>query len=130
MFQKSLPLLCRAESSEVSTREKEGTPRLTPRGDSRRVCTKTFLEQPPPVCGCFKKAPYSVVPSVSEASTPHFVLPRVAWHPKGKKGDLSADASGLHRVRPLASLGGDIKGSLGETKIFLETILLSYLLNP
>ena len=71
-----------------------------------------------------KKVPYSVVPSVSEASTPHFVLSRVAWHPKGKKGDLSADASGFHRVRPLASLGvteevrGDIKGSLGGTKYF------------
>jgi len=33
MFQKSLHPLCPAESSEVSTREKEGTPRLTPRGD-------------------------------------------------------------------------------------------------
>jgi len=32
-----------------------------------------------------KKSPYSAVPSVSEASTPHFVLPRVAWHSKGKK---------------------------------------------
>jgi hypothetical protein len=64
------------------------------------------------------KSPYSVVPSVSEASTPHFVLPRVAWHPKGKKGDLSADASGLHRVRLLASFGKTLKGASEQQKYF------------
>jgi len=42
-----------------------------------------------------------------------------------EKRALSADASGLHRVRLLALPGGDIKVSLGATKIFLETILLS-----
>jgi hypothetical protein len=48
----------------------------------------------------FKKVPYSVLPSDSEASTPHFVLPRVARHPSlrsGRRpqgGDPSADASG------------------------------------
>ena len=47
------------------------------------------------VLGLYKKVPYSVVPSDSEASTPHFVLPRVARHPslrserqyKGARGD-------------------------------------------
>jgi hypothetical protein len=44
--------------------------------------------------GLFKKVPRFVVPSESEASTPHFLLPRVARYPQGKRGIPLACARG------------------------------------
>jgi hypothetical protein len=44
--------------------------------------------------GLFKKVPRFVVPSDSEASTPHFLLPRVARYPQGKRGIPLACARG------------------------------------
>ena len=85
----SLPL-CLPEA-----RQCRGIPRLTPQSDSRRACSKTFSLQPLSLVRPFKKAPYSVLPSVSEASlacardgVPHLVRKGASgWHKKYAQSD-------------------------------------------
>ena len=63
-----------ASGCHPSARKCRGTPRLTPQGNGRRVCPKNiFIFLSASVSGeAVKKTPYSVLPSVSEASPTSF----------------------------------------------------------